>query len=214
MNVSVASRLRLWHVWRGGPGYALPVKILLILLCAFPAAAELSRVEALAAIERLGGVVTADGALVRKVDLSKTATADADLAILAALPELLELDLRFTKVTDDGVGQVARLKNLRFLNLFRTVVSDRGLQQLSSLTELDTLLIGGTKITSGGLAALRPLSHLRKVSVFDTAVDDAGVEHLKSIASLRVLLIGKSKITENGSAALTASIPELSFTEQ
>lgn len=189
------------------------MKILLtLLLCAFPAAAELSRVEALIAIDRLGGVVTADDAGVKKIDLAKTAVTDADLVLLDAFPELVELDLRLTKVTDEGIPHVARLKKLRFLNLFRTPLTDRGLQQLSGLTELETLLIGGTKITSEGLAALRPLSHIHKISVFDTGIDDAAVEHLKTMSSLRILLIGRSKITESGSAALTAAIPELRFT--
>lgn len=172
---------------------------------------------ALAMIAKLGGTAVVDdslpGAPVVKVDLHESAVTDAELALLAALPELRHLDLRKTKVTDAGVAHLQSLRELRFLNLFRTSVSDAGLASLGELKQLETLLIGGTKVTSSGLAALKPHRHLRKLSVFDTAVDDTAIEDLRTLSSLRILLVGRSKITPEGMQQLQRTNPELQFTE-
>jgi hypothetical protein len=72
------------------------------------------RAEALKMVERLGGTVTKVEKAVTKVDLHKSAVTDADLAMLASLDELQELDLRSTKVSDAAVTRLrAALPNLR-----------------------------------------------------------------------------------------------------
>ena len=160
-----------------------------LLLFAVSAAADEKRDAALAMVSRLGGTVTLDGTKVVKVDLKKTAATDDDIALLAALPELREL------------------------NVFRTAMTDKGLAALEDLEHLETLLMGGTKVTDAGLAALLDHPRLKKISVFDTQIGDAAIPHLAKLGALRVLVIGKSKVTEEGAKRLQAAIAGLSFTE-
>ena len=64
----------------------------------------------------------------------------ADLAGLCELPRLRALDLRRTRVTDDGLRAVAELSGLRYLLLGGDAVTDAGLRHLegmSGLRELD-----------------------------------------------------------------------------
>lgn len=171
--------------------------------------------EIKAMVTRLGGTFEVEGpeATLVKIDLHRTEVADEDLAILAAIESLRELDLRLTKITDAGVRHLGGLTRLETLNLFRTNVTDEGLAMLTGLRALRTLLIGGTGVTDEGLESLRGFDHLRKLSVFDTAVSDGGIPFLGSLPSLEILLIGKSKITEAGAAELQRRNPRLSFRE-
>ena len=153
---------------------------------------------------------------IRRVDLHATAVTDADLARLAALPALRDLealDLRLTTVGDSAMSSVRRFKKLRFLNLFRTRVGDAGLAALRPLAGLDTLLIGGTRVTDDGLRHLRRFERLSRLSLFDTGVTDAGLPHLDPLRRLEVVLVERSRITPAGVARLRAAHPGLRTAE-
>ena len=175
----------------------------------------------IAEVGRLGGKVEFDENLssrpITKIDLHGTAVTDSDLAFLdnakRDLKELRYLDLRLTKIGDEGVGSIKNLTGLQTLNLFRTQLGDKGLARLKKLTNLETLLIGGTKVTDAGLAHLRPFTKLRKLSLFQTQVSNDGIGQLKRLGSLEVLLIGGSKITPAGAEELQKALPKVRFSE-
>jgi internalin A len=191
--------------------------IALFLLLFSPLVASASQDEAIATIQKLGGTVEVDathpGKPVIKVDLHKTTLSDADLAVLAAFPDLQTLDLRLTRIGDEGVLHLKNLKKLRFLNLFRSQLTDTGLTYLSGMIELETLLIGGTRVSDKGMAHLKSFKMLKKVSLFDTQVGDAGLDQLAGLAKLQVLLLGNSRVTEAGIRRIEAARPGLKFQE-
>ena len=175
------------------------------------------REAAVALVEKLGGQVETDstrpGNPVIKVDLHGTKVTDADLAVIASLTDLEQLDLRLTTIGDEGVVHLKGLKRLRFLNLFRTRTGDAGLKTIGGLPDLETLLIGGTRITNEGLAHVSRLARLKKLSVFDTQIGDAGLDHLTKLSHLETLLIGKSKISDDGVKRIQAALPKIRFSE-
>lgn len=81
----------------------------------------------------------------KTISLVRTGVTDAQLAIVARLRELEELDLETTEIGDLGLEALSRLKSLRRLNLSSTTVSDRGLRHLSELP-LESLNLSGTLI--------------------------------------------------------------------
>jgi hypothetical protein len=172
---------------------------------------------AVARIQTMGGSVEFDeaapGRPVVKVDLHGTAITDADLKVLQSFPELRKLDLRLTKIGDEGVAHAQGLRHLQLVNLFRTGVGDAGLLYLAPNKELDTLLIGGTRVTDEGLAVVAGFPRLKKLSLFETAVGDAGLKHLAGLSQLEVLLVAKSKVTEAGMTEIKRARPKLSFDE-
>lgn len=201
---------------------ALPLLLLILISAQITEAKPTSGRESLIAeVIRLGGKVEFDEARsnrpITKVDLHGTAVTDADLTFLADarkdLKELRYLDLRLTKIGDEGVAKLKHLTSLQTLNLFRTQVADKGLASLKKLTNLETLLIGGTKVTDSGLVYLRPFRKLKKLSLFQTQVTDEGIAQLKLMGSLEVLLIGGSKITPAGAEELQKALPKVRFTE-
>lgn len=147
------------------------------LLFGTPAATAAGEKEALAAIEKLGGEPVHVGLdatqPVFKVEFSgKPKFSDDDLkkAVphLKELPDLRELQLGFTKVTDKGLAHLKDLKHLKGLGLAGTAVTDKGLEQLKGLTELESLNLMATKVTDAGVADLKKA--IPKVEVFTKAV--------------------------------------------
>jgi Leucine-rich repeat (LRR) protein len=59
------------------------------------------------------------------------------------------------KVTDAGLKELARLKQLQWLHLYQTKVTDAGLKELAALKNLHTLDLRDTKVTDAGLKELR-----------------------------------------------------------
>jgi hypothetical protein len=180
-----------------------------------------AREHLIAEVSRLGGKVEFDENVssrpIIKIDLHGTEVTDAELAFLdhakKDLKELRYLDLRLTKIGDEGVGMIKNLTGLQTLNLFRTQLGDMGLARLKKLTKLETLLIGGTKVTDAGLIYLRPFTRLRKLSLFQTQVSNDGIAQLKLLGSLEVLLITGSKITAAGAEELQRALPKVRFSE-
>ena len=82
---------------------------------------------------RLGGSVREDGSSpenpVRVVHLSRTNVRDADLAHLAALSDLEDLQLTGTPITDAGLVHLKQLTRLTKLNVTGTAVTEQGVKQ-------------------------------------------------------------------------------------
>jgi hypothetical protein len=88
---------------------------------------------------------------------------DDGLEHLKGLTGLQALTLGISKMTDKGLGAVANLKNLEFIDLkptTRAEITDEGLLQLRTLPALKELRIhqsiqhDGSKVTEEGIAAL------------------------------------------------------------
>jgi hypothetical protein len=129
---------------------------LLLLGPAAPAATP--EEQAVAMIAARGGKFTRDeltaGKPIVKVDLSRSAVSDADLARLRELKQLTELNLSGTGITDEGLYELRKLIELRTLDLSGTTIGDPGLDSLEDLTNLRSLNLKGTRITRKGLASL------------------------------------------------------------
>ncbi len=100
---------------------------------------------------------------------------DAELAQLEPLARNIDLlNLAGTKVTDAGLGVVAKMPNLERLRLERTAVSDAGLKNLAKLRKLDYLNLYGTAVSEAGVQTLRGLPSLHHLYLWRTGVS-AGV---------------------------------------
>lgn len=82
---------------------------------------------------------------------------------LPALDVPFGLSIGNTRVTNAGLKELAKLKNLQMLKLFSTEVSDAGLKELVGLHKLQMLDLSYTKVTNAGLKELAPLKNLRSL---------------------------------------------------
>ena len=169
--------------------------------------------DAVAAIERAGGVVgydweLRDGPLVPTpkppwlkwivdhvgvdcftnvvwVNLGKKAT-DAELARVGKLGLVDHLDARDSTITDAGLAHLKGLTALRYLNLSDTPITDAGLAHLKGLTRLETLHLSSTRVTEAGLASLEPLKNLQTLGLWKADIsDERALELQRSIPRAR-----------------------------
>jgi hypothetical protein len=115
---------------------------------------------------------------------------DAGVAHLKDLKNLTLLDLRnesFTatkprapRVTDAGLGHLAGLSKLEYLNLQGQHITDAGLKHLKGMPNLQTLSLSFPVITDEGLKHLEGLQQLRGLHLYGTRVTPAGRAALKA----------------------------------
>jgi hypothetical protein len=79
---------------------------------------------------------------------------DATLACIVGLPNLKQLSLRWTNVSDSGMEHVCRLHDLEYLDLVGTDVSDASVGGLMQLRHLKRLVVDRRRVSKSGLARI------------------------------------------------------------
>ena len=92
---------------------------------------------------------------IAELDLSRTSITDASLEYIGAFARMTKLNLASTKVGDAGVAKLVNLKNLDWLNLYGTQVTDAGLPSIAQIRSLKTMYFFKSKVTPGGLEKLQ-----------------------------------------------------------
>ncbi|MHC4956467.1 MAG: c-type cytochrome domain-containing protein [Planctomycetota bacterium] len=115
---------------------------------------------------------------------------DALLSVLAALRENVGvLALRDAKITDKAMEEIGRLPNLVNLDLRGTAITDEGLKILARtpLQELATLSLEGTAVTDKGLAHLVAHPKLHTLTIRGAKTTEAGADRLgKRLPNCRI----------------------------
>ena len=89
------------------------------------------------------------------------------------------LDLSRTKVNDQVMGTVKKMKHLTWLGLRSTGVTNLGIKQLKNMQFLRYLNLSGTKVSDGAIKDLAALKDLEEVYLWNSEVTDKGVESLR-----------------------------------
>jgi len=102
---------------------------------------------------------------------------DRELALLAPLgPQLVELDVSATAVTDRTAAVWREFAALRTLRASFTELGDETVAALSTLTKLESLTLTGTKVGPASVAAFRRLPVLRVLRLAGTPAQTAAIE--------------------------------------
>jgi hypothetical protein len=182
--------------------------------------ADLDRLKALGA--RFGQM---PGLPIQKASFEGTAVTDDDLAALAEMPGLDQIDLSKTAITDRGMIHLRPLSRLAVVRLNGTKITEEGLAHLENKRELwmlhlrDTgvdltgmkletlpalriLDAGGTEVGDAALSNLARATGLIGLGLHQTKVGDAELARLKSLARLEVLDLGRTAVSDRGMAVL------------
>ena len=160
--------------------------------------------------------------LIQSHGRSEAALAALISRIAKDIPEVRSLNFRNSKVTNDGLAQLARLTALEKLNLhgceqitaaglahlevlsrlkhldLPLKTTDDGLAHVKTLTELKHLDLNYGSPTDAGLAHLANLTQLEHLGLGYAVITDAGLSHLKGLHRLRHLALYNTKITDAG----------------
>src|SRR3546814_95375 len=120
--------------------------------------------------------------------INDTAFGDAQTSLLLPLKEqIVWLDLTRTELSDQGIENIAALRNLTRLHLAHTAIGDDGLSKLAACPNLGFLNLFDTRVTDQGLAALQSLASLQEIHLYQTGVSAAGARKLaENHAGLRI----------------------------
>mgnify|MGYP006283249345 CR=1 FL=1 len=89
------------------------------------------------------------------LDLSRSQITDASMPVIASMENLEELKLSACAITDEGLGQLTGLTELKELNLTQTSVGDPSLPAILQMKSLEAVHLFGTEWTPEGLELLR-----------------------------------------------------------
>ena len=144
--------------------------------------------------------------------IASAQSAGARVSRLAQGSPLLRVDFLNSPdvVTAEAMAAVAGLgPNLVQLEIGRTNVSDVALEHVKALPNLVRLDLHQTEIGDVAMASLGHLEHLQYLNLYGTKVTDAGLQQLRGLSALRQLYVWQSAVTEEGVAGLGSQLPEL-----
>ena len=153
---------------------------------------------------------------VKQLKLDNTATGDEELAkICRENPELLELTLGGTQVTDAGLTYLPQLAKLKKIRLSKTAITDAGMKALARCERLEDLDVSQTAVGDPGVLELASLPRLKRINLYLTFVTDSGLDSFqegkhRSAAAIEWLNLDKCPITDGGLPKL-ASLRKLAW---
>jgi len=123
------------------------------------------------------------------------------------MEKLWILTFVLTKISDEGLKEVATLKQLKVLRIIRADITDAGLKEVATLPELVVLELNATLITDAGLKEVARLEQLDTLSLNSTQVTDEGLKELVKLKNLSELNLKGTQVTEAGVAQLQKALP-------
>ncbi len=131
--------------------------------------------------------------------------------------KLRELELRGHPIGDRACSLLARLQRLEVLNLHACGLSDQGLSEIAKLRQLKRLDVGYSqgKITDVGAAELAELVNLVALNIYNSNVTDKFLaETVPQMKSLREMELTATQVTEQAIENSRKSNPQLRITRR
>jgi internalin A len=135
--------------------------------------------------------------------MGPTRIEDRDLAVVAGLPKLNNLQIGARGITEAGLARLAESRSLTCIGLADTSIAD--MRPLSPrLHAISTLWMENSHLTDAGIEPLSRGIRLTDLKIAGSRMTDAGLDHLASLTSLWRLRLDRSAITDAGLTRLKA----------
>jgi hypothetical protein len=153
---------------------------------------------------------------------------------------IVEVNLAFNKkVTDDGLKNLAGLKNAKSLTLFfNEHITDAGMKHVKELTALESITLNSTSVGDAGLAELKGCKNIKQLYLagcikmtdkstetikgfadledlsLPSTITDAGAKNLVGLKKLKKLYLGGcNALTDEAVKQIAANLPDLEYLE-
>lgn len=132
-------------------------------------------------------------------DMKSSRITDEDLKNASDMDKLeSNLELKYSRVTDQGLSYLSGFGGLQRLNLSSTDITDQGLKNISNLRNLRTLTLNRTKITDEGIRELTKIYGLERLYLSNTHITDRSMPYLAKFNRLKTLCLRETRVTDNG----------------
>lgn len=153
----------------------------------------------------LKGLPGLEGVRIRAADFE----VDAAMADLEECEGLRVLQLTGTRLTDEGLAYIGRLRHLKRLAVGATYISDYGLKHLQRLQELEVLDLYNTKIRGHGFEHLHELDKLHWLSLRNCSITDSELDYFHFLNGLSSLDLSLCPVRGEGLTSIGAGLREL-----
>lgn len=134
---------------------------------------------------------------------------DEEMAGIATLQTVDEMEIVATRLTDAGLASLAKLRNLQVLYLEGTpMMTDEGLRALATLPKLRHLRLSGP-FTDQGLAYLATAPSIKAMWLETLQATEEGLRHLSQIPSLERLTVPWLDLITHRSMVFLRAMPKL-----
>tara|TARA_B100001123_G_scaffold72501_1_gene81394 strand:+ start:208 stop:858 length:651 start_codon:yes stop_codon:yes gene_type:complete len=161
-----------------------------------------------------GKLTSEDLAKVSFIDLrGHREITDVGLKEVAKLKNIGGLDLQSTSITDAGLKDVAKLKKLTLLNLNSVLspensrITDTGIKEVAKLENLTRLNLYQSLVTDKGLKEISTLRNLFHLGLTSTRITDAGLKEMAKLKNLGETHLSNNQITKAGVSELQKALP-------
>jgi len=132
-----------------------------------------------------------------------------DFRGLGGLPFLHTILIGDTTFDDQDMSVLLNLPNLRQLGLKSTRITDEALRIVAQLPAIREVYLADTEIGNSGIAALKGKVGLELLGLRGTHVDTGAVESLSRIPDLITLVVDQGQISIDGLDRLERALPLL-----
>jgi hypothetical protein len=133
---------------------------------------------------------------------------DRHAAALSRLPQLEELSLARSNISDSALGHLSSKQPLRRLDVSHTLVTDAGVEHIARFQELERLDLTETLVTDEGVKLLAAAPSLKSLVLQRVMVSDEGVAALAQSQTLEHVYLAEMPLTADAYAAI-ATAPAL-----
>lgn len=135
---------------------------------------------------------------------------DEDMADIASLKTIEDIEIASTDVTSSGVNHLSQLINLHTVSLRSypsdspnlVGVGDKGIEFIKELPHLSAVYLQGQRITKEGAMTLSQNKHLKDVQLPNNDIDDEGAIALSTLPQLKELDLDYNHIGDMAAVAL------------
>lgn len=135
---------------------------------------------------------------VEELHVSKTDVTDEGLAALKQMPKLFNLDCFITPVQGAFMKELAGKTHLQSLSFSHCDLDQRNLKYLPAFKDLRTLVLMSSKVGEPGFKFIGQCQGLEYLRVSDGPIDDKCLRHLSNLKRLNNLHLGKTRVTIRG----------------
>lgn len=147
---------------------------------------------------------------VAELDLCQSMVSDNDLGLIATLPQLRDLDLGYTAITDVGMAALGAV-HFNKLSVASTAVTDNGVACLS-IDDLRELDVSNCCLSNSSIRRIATGPRIERLDLGHPDLGDSIVTDLCRGTSLRKVTIANSGVTFRGIQALRERRPDIEVT--
>lgn len=144
----------------------------------------------------------ADAYALQRIEIVGKGVDESLLSSFLRLSDLRELHIRDGRITDKGVGEIAKLKQLEVLDLAGTLLEGTSLQSLNELPNLRELVLSHTKFDDAELQHLHGNDTITRLAMIDCELSGEGVDAIESFKALEQLELSPEAVAPSQRSAV------------